>query len=235
MQFVFTVVKEPVAVEWSAPSPSKPPKPKQPPWNPPANPKDLLEAVGAELANLMGWTVVENDSGWYGLEGPNGQGITLKGGNWAPPGMWHIHGRYPVSKSTNARRYCNNWGPDKYDKERLGLDDSINVSKKKSPWQIHRNVKNRLLPGYLKLYEWAKKRQDEFEESEAKQLALYERIASALGDTYGALKSHDGTIYLPGDGWGQVIASHYGAEVEFKLRNVPADVAVRIVELLKEG
>jgi len=148
---------------------------------------------------------------------------------WERPKEWQISGNYAAKT----------WG------NSLQNNPQINVGSGRPAKQVANEIQRRLLPGYTVALQQAQARDAEHAEAVTRVNEIAERVQAALGYTdrvtplspSGAREFVEVRVSLPGaSACGEVgCRPEEGGSVSLNLRHIPLNVAVRMLEILREG
>jgi len=185
--------------------------------------RDLLWGLAQGIAShLDGWEAVseETNSGRGRIEHETGAAIGLHVDGYGKRGRVEVYGRYP----SHPRRKNNN-GYGSYPLS--GVDTpKITCAIKRGHEAIAKDITRRFMDKHLNCHELAVKRIAEQEEYLDDRDAMMFKLADFLG-----VETKGTTIYAYDPS--TTIKNPTRDTVTFEIRSVPADMAVKICELLK--
>jgi hypothetical protein len=193
-----------------------------------------LESFVKELSTfLSGWVYRIPEIGttryWHHLDGPGGASLSF---HYAEPGK-------RIVISPNYIRHGSSQYPASYRND-PPLVGSITVSETRTPESAAKDIKRRVIEGYLPLYEKGKKEVADIEAYESKKAAIALEFATILNDD----RHREGSdtvsryVYKPGFEYGISLKATCFVEirvnsedVELKLGSCPVDIAKKILAL----
>jgi hypothetical protein len=189
-----------------------------------------IRQLAAETAKLIGCTLVAEAQ-----EEPNRRDVAeIEGAGeirlfwfspWRPKDRIEIIGQYP------------NWH-DKYSTQAYNPGErvSITIARDSSPEHAARQIKRRLLPGYLAQLDEAKRQRAEFRDRNEKQAHVVQMLESAGARRNPRQKGRLDIEFASGDDgrhrFGDFKVCDYDATVDIELRNLTPEQAAAVLRAL---
>ncbi len=185
---------------------------------------EIIRQAAGLIADALGGWKVDTDERWTGhrgahLDGPGGARLTIGAHGYRNADRLEIAGSYPQVPGQRLP-----YGTKHH---------TITVSRDRGPAAIARDVRRRLLPPYAEtLAEVCKSQAQDTTAQEAR-----DTLADRLGGTVPSHARGDSSteIYLslPAGLHGRARVNYRGDSASLELGDVPADLAIRVLDLLR--